>query len=82
MTPIAAKKTTKQNKVTAAKRAFVLGLLDTSWRLATAFLLPVIVGFMLDKNGSKTFTTIGMCIGVIVALLLIVQQARNTGDPK
>lgn len=82
MTKIAASKTTKEEKVTAAKRAFILGLFDISWKLAGAFLIPVAIGLSLDKGDSKTYGTIGIFVGVILAFLVIAQIARNMGDEK
>lgn len=82
MTKIAAHKTTKEEKVRDAKRAFILGLVDLSWKLASAFLVPVAIGLALDgtKEDSKTFTTIGIFVGLAFAFLVIVQLARNSGD--
>jgi Na+(H+)/acetate symporter ActP len=82
MTYIAAKKTTKDEKIARAKRDFIVQLLDTSWRLAAAFLGPVIIGLWLDDAGSKKYTTIGMAVGVGLALLLIFQQTRDAGGIK
>lgn len=82
MTKIAANKTTKDDEVLAAKKAFIFGLLDISWKLASSFLVPVVIGLTLDKNGSKTYTTAGIFIGIVLAFLIIVQLARNPGDEK
>lgn len=80
MTKIAGLKTTKEEKVSAARRAFILGLLDMGWRIATVFLIPVIVGVAFDwnRNGSQTFTIAGVVVGVILALAVIIKLAFDT----
>jgi len=81
MPKIAATETTKDEKVRDAKRAFILGLVDLSWKLASAFLVPVAIGVTVDstRDGSKTFTTAGIFIGIVLAFLVIIQLARNSG---
>lgn len=73
MTKIAATKTTKPDKVRQAKRAFLLGLLDLSWKLATAFLLPTFIGVALDQ------AEVGVIVGFIMAVAVIVKLALDSG---
>lgn len=82
MTKIAASETTKGEKVREAKRAFLLGLLDLSWKLAGSFLAPVLIGVIIDgqKGDSKTYTTAGIFIGLVLAFLVILQLARNSRE--
>jgi F0F1-type ATP synthase assembly protein I len=84
MPKIASVKTTKDEKVREAKRAFILGLLDLSWKLAGSFLAPVAIGLVLDssRSNSKTFTTIGIFTGLVLAFLVIFQLAKNSGVDK
>lgn len=78
MTNLAAAKTTKQEQVREAKRAFILGLFDLSWKLAGAFLIPVFAGVILDQSRDDTlFTYIGVGLGFAFALLVIAQMARS-----
>lgn len=65
--------TSKEEKVRAAKQAFYLGLIDLSWKLALAFLLPVIIGVALNQ------TIWGVIIGLFMSFLVIVRIARTTG---
>jgi F0F1-type ATP synthase assembly protein I len=63
---------TNQDKISSAKRRFFMGLLDMSWRLAAAFLLPVFIGLWLDSGrDSSLFTLIGLVIGVIGSIFVI-----------
>lgn len=77
MTKIAATKTTKEEKISAAKSAFIMSLFDISWRMATAFLVPVIVGVLIDQRqgDQQTFTIAGVIIGVLLAILVIIKLA-------
>jgi F0F1-type ATP synthase assembly protein I len=68
--------TTKETKVREAKRAFLLGLVDLSWKLAGAFLLPTLIGVALDSGKDRqTFTIIGLIVGFIMSFLVILQIA-------
>lgn len=73
MTKIAAIKTTKQEKVRAAKRAFLLALVDLSWKLAGAFLVPTFIGVAFDK------AALGVIVGFIMAVLVIIKLALESG---
>jgi uncharacterized membrane protein len=69
MTRSAALKTTRDEKVREAKRTFILGLLDLSWRLATAFLLPVFVGAAFGRP------LVGIAVGLVLSILFIIKLA-------
>lgn len=74
--------TTDSDRVLAAKRMFVAKLLDLSWKLAGAFLVPVFIGAGIDgvRDGdSKRFVIIGLVIGFIAAILVIVAMAKDNG---
>lgn len=76
MTKIAAKKTTNEDKANAASRAFIVALFDIGWRLAVAFLVPVIAGVAIDsKRDGQAYTIAGVIIGVVLALAVIVKLA-------
>lgn len=81
MTNFAATKTTKQEKVRSAKRAFILGIVDLSWKLAGAFLVPVLLGVTIDSvQDSNTYTYVGLGLGIILSILVIYQVVRNAED--
>lgn len=77
MTENAADKTTDKSKVAAAQRAFIVALFDIGWRLAAAFLTPVIAGVLIDnqRNGGQTYTIAGVIIGIVLALSVIIKLA-------
>ena len=65
-------KSPDKTKVEMAKKQFFSGLFDMSWRLASAFLLPVFIGAWLDSGSeSKAFTIMGLLIGVAGSVLVI-----------
>lgn len=82
MPKIAANKTTREERVREGKRAFILGLVDLSWRLAAAFLTPVVIGLAIDstRDNSTTFTTVGIFIGLALAFLVILKLAKDSGE--
>lgn len=85
MTKIAASKPTKEEKISAAKSAFIMSLFDISWRMATAFLVPVVAGVIIDgqRGDQKTFTIVGVIVGVLLAIMVIIKLAfdiNKTGN--
>ncbi len=82
MTKIAGIKTTKQEKVREAKRAFILSLIDLSWKLAGAFMIPTLAGVAIDavrEGDGQAFTIAGVIVGFIMALLVIIKLALESG---
>jgi hypothetical protein len=75
----AALKTTRDEKVRDAKRAFILGLLDLSWKMAAVMLLPIFVGLYIDSRSDQgqTFTLLGFVVGMIGAVLVIRSIVRG-----
>jgi hypothetical protein len=70
----ALKKTNHDKSVQNAKMAFIVGLMDISWRLATVFLIPVLVGVVLDQvNDSSSYTVYGAAIGVFLSIVFIIK---------
>ncbi len=69
----AAKPTTTDESVQKAKRLFFTGLLDLSWRLALAILIPMLSGAFIDNkfDSGSVFTIAGMIIGFILSVWLI-----------
>lgn len=67
MTKAAALKTTRDEKVRDAKRAFILSLLDLSWRLAVVFLAPFFIGLAAGNP------TAGILVGFVLAVLFIIK---------
>ncbi len=75
----ARKTTTSDETVKKAKRLFFAGLLDISWRLAIAIVIPVTAGSWLDgKQGSgQLFTLIGLFSGTILAGFIIYRAYKK-----
>jgi F0F1-type ATP synthase assembly protein I len=70
-------------EVQRAKAAFLVGLLDISWRLATVFMVPVIVGVVVDQaNNSDKFTVVGVVVGIILSVLFIIKQGLDANKTK
>ena len=86
MTKLAAVKTTnetgsKEEKVRAAKRIFLLGLVDLSWKLALLFLVPVLAGIAIDRSRggeSQAFTLAGVVTGFILSFIMIIRLLLNS----
>lgn len=79
VTKSAGKTTTSGEAVKKAKRLFFVGLLDISWRLASAIIIPVVGGYWLDnKTGSGSlFTLIGLFSGTILAGFIIYKTSKK-----
>ena len=81
----AAETTTKDEKKRAAKRIFIVTLLDLSWRLLGAMLAPLFIGLYIDSRRDDgqffalTGFAIGMICGVLVLRNVIKKIARNGG---
>lgn len=73
MTKTAALKTTRDEKVREAKRAFILGALDMTWKMAAAMLTPILAGLYIDstRDNGQTFTLIGFVLGMIASAFVI-----------
>lgn len=64
--------TTDKQKAEKAKKQFLAGLFDMSWRLAGVFLIPVAIGLWLDgRSGGNVFTLAGIALGVIGSVFVI-----------
>lgn len=77
---MAATKTTEQVKVSAAKRAFFVNLLDMSWRLFGAILVPILLGAFIDSkqsSGGQGFTLAGFILAIIFAIIVIYGLVRK-----
>ncbi len=71
---MAATTTTEQKKISAAKRAFFVNLLDLSWRLFGAILVPILLGAYVDSrrgDDAQGFTVLGLVSGVIFSGMVI-----------
>lgn len=73
MTRAAALKTTRDEKVRQAKRAFILNLFDLSWKMAGAMVVPILIGLYIDsqRGSGQTFTLVGFIAGMILSALVI-----------
>lgn len=69
----AAKTTTTNQNVQKAKRLFYMGLLDLSWKLALAIIIPMVLGSVLDNklDTGSAFTLAGMLLGIVLSVLII-----------
>ncbi len=72
--------------VSQAKMAFLTGLMDLSWRLASIVLTPTIIGYGIDQaKDSSKYAGFGLIIGVILGVMFIIKQAldlNKKGDKK
>ncbi len=68
-------KKTDNEKVQKAKVAFIMGVMDLSWKLAVLFLTPVIIGFGYDTaRGSDRGVLIGSIMGLLLAVMYIFKM--------
>jgi len=79
---MAAKMTTtgKSEKISLAKRAFFVNLLDLSWRLFGAILLPILIGAYIDSRrggDGQGFTIAGLLLGVVFSGLVIYSLVKK-----
>ncbi|HEX5797830.1 MAG TPA: AtpZ/AtpI family protein [Candidatus Saccharimonadales bacterium] len=79
MTKSAGKTTTSVETIKKAKRLFFAGLVDISWRLAVAIILPIVAGYWLDNkmDSGNLFTLIGLLFGTILAGLVIYRTYKT-----
>lgn len=70
MTMAAAKTTNKKSeKISLAKKAFFVNLLDMSWRLFGVMLAPLFIGLYIDSRQAgdgKGFALAGFAIGMVL----------------
>lgn len=61
-------------EVRKAKLAFFIAVGDLSWRLASVFLIPLLIGVAIDQvRGTDNFTIIGLVAGFLLAVLFIIK---------
>lgn len=79
MTKSAGKTTTSEEAAKKAKRLFFVGLLDISWRLAIAIIVPIVAGYWLDNktDSGNLFTLIGLLSGTILAGFVIYRTYKK-----
>ena len=75
----AGKTTTSDETVKKAKRLFFVGLLDISWRLAGAIIIPVLAGYWLDNkaDSGNLFTITGLLFGTVLAGFTIYKAYKK-----
>ena len=62
-------------EVHRAKMAFMAALMDLSWRLAGTFLLPVVIGFAIDKYRDTEYAVvIGTITGFTLSVIFIINM--------
>ncbi len=79
MVKSAGKTTTEDITAQKAKRLFFAGLLDISWRLAIAVIVPIVAGSWIDNNrgSGQVFTLIGLLFGTILAGFTIYKAYKK-----
>jgi F0F1-type ATP synthase assembly protein I len=79
MVKSAGKTTTSVETIKKAKRLFFAGLIDISWRLSVAIILPIVGGYWLDNktDSGNLFTLIGLLFGTILAGLVIYRTYKT-----
>lgn len=75
----AGKTTTSDETVKKAKRLFFVGLIDISWRLAGAIIIPVLAGYWVDSklDSGSLCTIIGLISGTILAGFIIYEAYKK-----
>jgi hypothetical protein len=86
ITMAAAKTTNERNvKISLAKRAFFVNLLDLSWRLFGVMLGPLFIGLYIDSQRDGTGQgfalggfALGMVLGVVAIRDFIVRLSKRS----
>ncbi len=86
----AAKKKTTSTEISAQdfmstidiKQRFIGDALSLGWRLAVTFIVPVLIGVLLDRHfkTKPTYTLIGMIIAVLSSIVIIRQTVKEVND--
>jgi len=72
---LAAMKKTDNDVVQKARVAFIVGVLDLSWKLGLLFMIPVIVGFGFDSSrGGDKGVLLGSIIGFVLSVMYIFKM--------
>ncbi len=84
MTKAADRSTTDKDpdRAQRARSLFFVTLFDLSWRLAAAFLTPVLAGVLADTaldTGSR-WTIVGIVVGVVAAAYVVRQVIHDLPD--
>lgn len=74
MVKVAAMKKTDSDEVQKAKLAFLISVADLSWRLAAIFMIPVLIGYGIDRTtGSESGALYGTLAGFVLSVLFIIR---------
>lgn len=67
-------KKTDNDEVQKAKLAFIVAVADISWRLASIFMIPVLIGYAIDQaRNTETAVVVGTAIGFVLSVLFIIK---------
>lgn len=68
-------KKTDNEEVQKAKLAFIAAFADLSWRLVTVFMVPVLVGYAIDRSrGEGNAVVVGTVIGIVLSIIFIIKM--------
>lgn len=72
-------KTNETQSIKKAKKIFFTGLIDISWRLSLAIIIPVVAGNFLDnkQDTGNLYTLIGLFSGTILAGFIIYKTSKK-----
>lgn len=80
----AAKTTNERNlKTKLAKRAFLAGLFDLSWRLLGAMLVPLFAGLYIDSqraDDGQGFALGGFLVGIVLGVIVMRSVIKKMAD--
>lgn len=81
MSKAAERSTTKKgrDRASSVRSAFVIALLDLSWKMAAALMVPAFVGLWADGRFGTDGKAVmgGFIVGIIAALVVIFVNAKN-----
>lgn len=65
--------TPKEQKTRKSKRVFFASLLDLSWKMLGAMLIPIAIGMYADDKlfSGQRYTLVGFFVGMILGVLVI-----------
>jgi len=74
--------TPKAMQTIDAQKQFLVATLDMSWRLALAFLLPLIAGIKLDDhfNSSPAYVIAGFIVGAMAGAVMVWRSVQEVNE--
>lgn len=64
------------------KQLFITSVIGMSWQMALAILVPVVIGYFLDRkfNSAPLITMIGLFIGVLMVVGIVWRTVKRLPD--